>query len=156
MAPSQSQCSCSTHLPLPEGSWQPQRSPRILPPLLPALDAVRWAQTPCWFQLQRPRWPGLEGAMELIQSFKMLPQTFSTSVGLSTRFTISHPKSPVPGEGLRGYRNIPPPAQGCFLSSADQTALRSSQNDTQLDSEAQTARLRRQVEILKETTGCCS
>lgn len=48
--------------------------------------------------------------------FKMFPQTFFASVGLSTCFTSSHSKSPVPGEGVRRYRNVPPPAQGQFLS----------------------------------------
>lgn len=53
MASSWGEGSCLTHLPLLEGSQQSQRSPRMLSPFPPDLNAVSRAQRPCWFLLQK-------------------------------------------------------------------------------------------------------
>lgn len=88
----------------------------MLSPFLPGLDATGRAQRRCWFLIQKLNLARFGGShRKSIHSLKILPQTFS-HLGLSTRFTISHPKSPVPGERARRYRNVPPPVQGRFLS----------------------------------------
>lgn len=54
MAPCWGQGSCLTRLPLAEGSWQPQRSSRMLSPFLLDVNAADRAQRRCWFLLQKP------------------------------------------------------------------------------------------------------
>lgn len=84
------------------------------------LKAVGRSRKQCWFLLRKLSLARFGGShRKAIHS--VFPQTFFASVGLSTSFAISHPKSPVPGEGVRRCRNVLPPTQGCF--SPSQTKL---------------------------------
>lgn len=130
-APFGGQGSCLAHLPLQKGSDSPVESKNMvsIPPwpkccasgtemlLVPASEAeLGQVEESLRSQSIHSKW------------FHKLP----FHLQLSTSFTTSHPKSPVPGEEVRRRRNVPPPAQSCFLSWPGQTALMASQKDAVL------------------------
>lgn len=84
----------------------------MLSPFLPALDAAGRAQRWCWFLLQKLNLARFGGShRKPIHSLKILPQTFSDYLHVLP-YLIPNP----PDEGVRRYRNVPPPVQGRFLS----------------------------------------
>lgn len=72
----------------------------MLPPFLPGLNAVGRTPIALVSAPEAERGQFWREPQETTYSFKMIPQTNFTSLGLSTNFTIFHPKSPIIGEGV--------------------------------------------------------
>lgn len=93
---------------LPEGPAAPEES-RMRSPCLPDLNAAGGAQRQGRCLLQRLSVATFGNQSIHSKCFRKLPSNLC--------FAISHPKSPVPGEGLRRYGNAPPQHSAVFSAS---------------------------------------